>query len=516
MADNLGSFKVFAQGGLNLNRDVLSQGETQPGSAISLLNYEPAITGGYRRVSGYTNDYGVVPGDSSGGVLGVAVANGINDGILAARKPSTGSNYLHYWNNSTSAWVAVTTSGSPTMTGVTKVRFERFNFSTPKVLLTDGVNPAASYDGTTYTQITHADAPSAPKYSAVFKNHVWLAGDPSERNNLYFSAPTDETKWSPADGAGVINVGFPIVAIKPFRDSLFIFGINSIKRLVGNNVSDWVVEHVTDDLGCLASDSVVEIGGDLLFLSQDGIRPISGTDKIGDVNLETITKNIQSLFTDVILEEDLEALSSVVIRNKSQFRLFYDIDNGNGLVGGLRLGQQGGISFEFGQLLGIAATCADSGYIGQYEYVIHGDAEGKVHRQESGNSFGGTNIVSLYQTPFLHMQDPEQRKIIHTVATYLRSEGDNDIVMSVIYDYDDTTILNPTNYILSTEGAAAYYNEAIYDDPSAIWSGNPSPVKRVNVSGSGKSVSFRYVTNDTNASHSIQGIVVTFGVGDRL
>jgi hypothetical protein len=52
-------------------------------------------------VSGYTNDYGVVPGDSSGSVLGVAVAAGINDGILAARKPSTGSNYLHYWDNST-------------------------------------------------------------------------------------------------------------------------------------------------------------------------------------------------------------------------------------------------------------------------------------------------------------------------------------------------------------------------------------------------------------------------------
>ena len=514
MADNLASFKVFAQGGLNLNRDVLSQGELQPGSAISLLNYEPAITGGYRRVSGFSNDYGTVAG--TGSVLGVAVANGINDGILAARKPSSGNNYLHYWDTATEAWVAVTTAGSPTMTGVTKVRFERFNFGTPKVMLTDGINPAATYDGTTYTQITDAFAPTDPKYSTVFKNHMWFAGDPAEEYNLYFSAPADETKWNPADGAGVINVGFPIVAIKPFRDSLFIFGTNNIKRLVGNNISDWQVLHVTDDLGCLATDSVVEIGGDLLFLSQDGIRPIGGTDKIGDVNLETITKNIQSLFTDVILEEDLNALSSVVIRSKSQFRLFYDVDNANGLIGGLRMGQQGGIGFEFGQLLGIEATSADSGYIGQNEYVIHGDSSGKVHRQESGNSFGGNNIVSLYQTPFLHMQDPEQRKIIHTVATYLRAEGDSDIVMSVIFDYDDTTILNPTNFTLSTEGAAAYYNEAIYDDTSAIWSGNPSPVQRVNVSGSGKSVSFRYVTNDTNAAHSIQGIVVTFGVGDRL
>ena len=518
MPENLASFKVFAEGGLNLNRDVLSQGERQPGSAISLLNYEPATTGGYRRVSGYTNDYGTVPGDSSGSVLGVSVAAGINDGILAARKPSTGNNYLHYWDDATSAWVAVTTSGSPTMTGVTKVRFTRFNWGTAKVILTDGVNPAATYDGTTYTQITHANAPTDPKFAAVFKNHMWLAGDPGEPHNVYFSAPTDETKWAPADGAGVINVGFPVVAIKPFRDSLFVFGTNNIKRIVGNNISDWQLQHVTDDLGCLASDSVIEIGGDLIFLSQDGMRPISGTDKIGDVNLETLTKNIQSFISDVILTNDLDAVSSVIIRGKSQFRLFYSTESGAALLGGLRMGQQGGIGFEFGQMIGIQATCADSGYIDKEEYVIHGDSDGKVHRQESGNSFGGNNIVSLYQTPFLHMQDPEQRKIIHTVATYLRSEGDNEIIMSVIFDYDDTTILNPTNFILTNEGAAAYYNEAIYDEPSntTIWSGNPSPVQRINVSGSGKSVSFRYVTNDTNAAHSVQGIVVTFGVGDRL
>ena len=513
MADNLGSFKVFAQGGLNLNRDVLSQGETQPGSATTLINYETAVTGGYRRVSGFTNAYGTVTGEGS--VLGVAVANGINDGILAARKPSSGNNYLHKWNNSSSSWDAVTTSGSPTMVGVTKVRFTRFNFGSPKVILTDGINPAATYDGTTYTQITHADAPTDPKFAEVFQNHMFLAGDPAENTNLYFSAPYAETDYSAANGAGVINVGFPIVSIKPFRDSLFIFGINNIKRLVGNNIANFVLEHVTDDLGCLASDSVVEIGGDLLFLSQDGIRPISGTNKIGDVQLESLSKNIQSLFTDVILEEDLDALSSVVVRNKSQFRLFYDVDNANGLIGGLRLGQQGGINFEFGQLLGIEVTCADSAYIGQFEFVIHGDKSGKVHRQEQGNNFGGNNIVSVYQTPFLHMQDPEQRKIIHTVATYLRSEGDNEIIMSVIYDYDDNTILNPTNFALNTEGAAAFYNEAIFNT-TAIFDGNPSPVQRVNVSGSGKSVSFRYVTNDTNAAHSIQGIVVTFGVGDRL
>ena len=512
MADNLASFKVFCQGGLNTSRDVLSQGETQPGSAIGLINYEPAVTGGYRKINGFSNDYGTVTG--TGDVLGVCVANGINDGILACRTPSSGSDYLHYWDTTTEAWVAVTTSGSPTMTGVTKVRFTKYNWGSSKVLLTDAVNPAATYDGTTYTQITHTDAPSAPRLSHVFKNHMFLAGDPSENTNLYFSAPYDETSFAPADGAGVINVGFPIVAIKSFRDVLYIFGTNNIRKLVGDNISNFVLQEVTDDLGCMASDSVIEIGGDLLFLSQDGLRPISGTDKIGDVNLETVSKDIQSIFTDIVFDIDLEGLNAVVIRQKTQFRYFFAAADSQGIIGGFRQ-TPNGLQFEYSQMLGISATASDSGYIGQYEYVIHGDANGKVHRQEQGNDFDGTDIFSVFQTPFFHMQDPEQRKVFYTVATYLRAEGDNEIVMSALYDYEDVDTLSPTNFTLTTAGAAAYYNEAIYNS-TAIFDGNPAPVKRTNISGSGKSASFKFVTNDSNASHSIQGLVITFGVGDRL
>ena len=511
MADNLGSLKIFAEGGLNTNRDVLSQGERQPGSATLLTNYEPAVTGGYRRINGYSNDYGTVPG--TGSVLGVSVADGINDGILAARKPSSGNNYLHYWSNSSEDWVAVTTSGSPTMTGVTKVRFTKYNWSAPKVILTDGINPAATYNGTTYTQVTDSNAPDSPKFSASFQNHMFLAGDPTDNYNLYFSAPYDETDFDPANGAGVINVGFPIVAIKSFRNELYIFGTTNIKKLTGQNIANFIVENVTDDLGCMASDSVVEIAGDLLFLSQDGLRPISGTNKIGDVNLESLSKNIQSVFTDVVFDIDLEGLSSVIVHQKSQVRFFFAAADSQGIIAGFR-DTPNGLGFEFGQLLGLEATCAASGYLGQYEYVIHGSSTGKVHRQESGDSFDGGDIFSVYQTPFLHMEDPEIRKIIYEVATYLRSEGDNEIIMSVLYDYEDFFSLSPSNFTLTTSGAAAYYNEARYDS-TAIYNGNPSPVQRTSISGSGKSVAFKYVTNDTNASHSIQGIVVTYGVGDR-
>ena len=512
MADNLASFKVFCQGGLNTSRDVLSQGETQPGSAVSLINYEPAVTGGYRKMSGYSNDYGTVPGSNN--VLGVCVANGVNDGILAARHNTGNTNYLYRWDNSSSAWVAITTPGSVNVSTFPKVRFSRYNWGTSKVVITDGVNRAATYDGSTYTQITNTNAPTAPKVSHIFKNHLFLAGNATESTSLWFSAPYSETDFDPADGAGVINVGFPIVAIKSFRDALYIFGSNNIRKLVGNNIADFVLEEVTDDLGCVATDSIIEIGGDLLFLSQDGLRPISGTDKIGDVNLETVSKDIQSIFTDVVFDVDLDKLNAVVIRQKTQFRFFLGAADGQGIIGGFRQ-TPNGLQFEYGQMLGVFTTCATSGYIGQNEFVIHGDSNGKVHRQEQGNDFDGEAIFSVFQTPFFHMQDPEQRKVFYTVATYLRSEGDNELIMSALYDYEDVDTLRPTNFRLTTKGAASYYNEALYNS-TAIFDGNPAPVRRTNISGSGMSASFKYVTNDTNASHSIQGIVVTFGVGDRL
>ena len=601
MVDSVSTFRAVCRGGLNTGADVLSTGEDSPGSATQLLNYEPNLEGGYRRLTGFANNFGTVPG--TGSVLGVQVAAGINQGILACRTPSSGNNYLHHWsfyytvavtsgqgssftvgetvsavtsssdssstgitgtviakasasltinfgtitvaaestsifatNNvitgaSSSAsttvtstptvvgWTAVSTSGSPTMTGVSKVRFTEINFGVPKVVLTDGINPAATYDGSTYTQITDSNAPTDPLISAEFQNHLFLAGDPAQPSNLFFSAPTAETDFSPANGGGVINVGFEIVAIKKFRNVLFIFGKNNIKRLVGDNSANFVLESVTSNLGCLSTDSVIELGGDLLFLAPDGIRPIGGTNKIGDVNLETVSKTIQSQIKNTILSEDLSKLSSVLIRSKSQFRYLFDTPSSQGILGALRE-TKGNISFEFAQTFGIECTCADSGYIGVNplkEFVIHGARNGKVFEQESGNAFDTSNILSIFKTPFIYMGNPEQRKTFYSTSTYMSAEGNFSVALSVTYDYDNTDIATPDNLTLSTTSPGAFFdrgtNVAVFDTTD-IFDGNPSPVESATFSGSGKAIALTFVTDDTNESHSIQGFTITHGLGD--
>ena len=517
MADRINGYKVNCIGGLNTNRDVLSQPERFPGTATELVNYEPAITGGYRRVSGFANDYGTVPGQ--GNVLGVCVAENLNDSIFACRKPSSGTDYFYKWSDSSEDWVAVTTPGTITMTGVNKVRFAKYNWGSDEIALTDGINPAATYDGTTYTQITDANAPNSPKYVDVFKSHLFLAGDATDPYNLYFSSPFQATDFNPANGAGVINVGFEIVQIKQFRDALFIFGKNQIKALLGSSLSDFTLTEITNNLGCIASDTVIEVVGNLVFLAADGFRPIAGTDRIGDVELQTLSKPIQFTVSAILREIltstiNTETITSVVVRNKSQFRFFIPDESNFGLLAGIRQTEQG-FNFEYSQLFGIPATCADSDFIGAEEYVIHGDSTGKVYRQEVGTSFDGEGILSIYKTPYYYFEDPTVRKNFYNISTFLRSEGASEIVFTVGYDFDDTVnVFNPGNFTISTSGAAAYYNEAVYD-AAAIYDGNPSPVEKTNISGSGFSISFRYVTNDTNASHTIQGFVLNYSYNDR-
>jgi hypothetical protein len=483
------------------------------GTALRMINYEPSLSGGYRRISGFQNDYGTVTG--TGPVLGVHVNGELGDGIFACRKPTSGNNYLHKWNNSTESWDAITTTGSPTMTNVDRVRFIDYNWSGEVLLLTDGINPASTYDGTSYVQITDSNAPTDPKYAEEFASHIFLAGSSTEPYNLYFSAPVNALDFDPANGAGVINVGFTITAIKKFRNTLFVFGANSIKRLVGTSAANFTLENVTANLGCVAPDSVVEFGGDLLFLAPDGIRPISATDRIGDIELASVSKEIQDIFDNYYLSENVTDISIVVIRKKSQFRFFFKNDASLSLIGSIRKSQGKQSIFEYSQLIGIEANCVASGYIGQFEFVIHGDSNGKVHRQEQGTDFDGEDIFSLYQTPYFYMDDPDIRKNIHSINTYLKSEGSTEIFVGLYYDYEDVYSLNPNSYNFSTARAAAYYNSAIYDDADSIYDGNPSPKALTNVSGSGKSVSISYVTENASPSHTIQAITMTYGLADR-
>ena len=54
MADRIESYKLVCGGGLNSNENHLDLSDNKPGSATRLINYEPGLFGGYRRIEGFS------------------------------------------------------------------------------------------------------------------------------------------------------------------------------------------------------------------------------------------------------------------------------------------------------------------------------------------------------------------------------------------------------------------------------------------------------------------------------
>ena len=89
---------------------------------------------------------------------------------------------------------------------------------------------------------------------------------------------------------------------------------NSIKKISVNSSGAFALENVTTNVGCVAPDSVLEIGGDLVMLSASGVRPIAGTSRIGDIELSPLSTSIQSKLVDTIANYDLSDLDGGVVR----------------------------------------------------------------------------------------------------------------------------------------------------------------------------------------------------------
>ena len=53
MPDQIENLKIICAGGLNSNENHLDLSDNEPGVATRLVNFEPSLFGGYRRISGY-------------------------------------------------------------------------------------------------------------------------------------------------------------------------------------------------------------------------------------------------------------------------------------------------------------------------------------------------------------------------------------------------------------------------------------------------------------------------------
>ena len=537
-------FAVACQGGLNRVASQLELLRT-PGEAKRLQNFEVSTTGGYRRISGYSQFGDGTRPNSTNSILGLKV---YADGVIAC----SGTNI--YFSQDGDSWLQINmasvagggdnystftgrSAAARTSQGQADFTIYEGNTDYGELIITDkgtGISPfyfkmtgtgSALSSRTYYAKtITVGDGSVYPKFCVVHDKHLVVAGAGTAPNTIYYSGTDDIDSFS-SSGSGSILLDDQVVGLRSFRNNLIIFCRNSLYKLENINNEDTIaVTPITKNIGCLDGASIQEVGGQLLFLAPDGIRTVAGTARIGDVELGSLSRKVVPIFTDIATNIDSYNISSAVIRKKSQYRLFYGSSSlstktSEGVVGTLRINPEGGSRFEWAELLGIQASQGfTSGFDkDNIEKMYHGDYAGYVYNHDTGNSFNPagveTSVVAAYESPDMDFGDLGTLKTLKYIKISVSPEGTVQPSLRVRYDYDDVNIPQPGVYTLSTVPSPAIFGKGLFN--SAVFGAGDSPMVRQAIQGSGNTAKFRISSDDTKGPYTINGLYIDYEPSGR-
>ena len=395
------------------------------------------------------------------------------------------------------------------------------------VYITDGANKIAEFQieldsgsNVFHFETLERSTPINPKRCTIFSERLVVAGQSDADSTVAYS-----TRLKPYDftgaSAGTIDTGDVIVGIKVFRNSLVVFCKNSIFELT-NLDSTPILKSVTKNIGCVDGNTIQEIGGDLVFLAPDGLRTVAGTARIGDVELSSISRKILPLINNLLDNISSFTISSMVIRERSQYRLFYfqsgqAASSQKGIIGTFKFDANGVPAFEWSETLGMEIKRCTSDLNNNNEEVQFGSNEtGFVYQLDTGNNFDGSNIDAQFQTPDMDYGDNGLRKSLYAVKANIEPEGtNNNLKLLVRYDFESTEVPQPGSVNVGNLSSAAVFGASSSIFGTSVFGAVVLPSKRMIVTGSGFSNNFKFFSNDTDASYSVNGMFVSFIAGGR-
>ena len=496
-------------GGMRFDLPPVAIDSKAPGSLIDASNFQTGLLGGYQRINGYQKwDTDVVPG--SGRVLGAFV---YNLGVIATR----GNGNVYY--STGSGW------GSPIITGLSGTgqhRGHAYHWSSLRIVIVNSTDYASLWDGSSATSLTNG--PSGATAVTEYNGCLFL----SQGSTLYGSAPYDESTFDTGSGGFAVVVGDTIQGLSTWRNDLYIFCNSSIYKLSGTSAADYVFSTITSSIGCIFPDTIQEMAGDIYFMSPDGLRTISGTARIGDVNLETVTYPVQSFMNYYSALYAGKQVTSTVIDSRSQYRLMFSdvgdvtspgliIDMGNANPNYYSEGQ----TFEFFKMAGFQASCADHGALedGVTQLAIHGDYNGYIMRHEMGYSFDGANIPAYIQLPYLVFDDPELRKVLYKLRAYVIVDSNAlaQITIQANFDDNDPGTPQPPAITLSTtySTALAIYGLGTTVYGTSVYGSAAASSYVTNAIGAGHNISVTFSSDDTLPTYTIRTVTMTYAIEAR-
>ena len=397
-----------------------------------------------------------------------------------------------------------------------KTRYSKYRLnSTEKIVGVDGTNYPFIYDGSTFKVLSNSTTDIlGAQFVLSHKNQLFFV----KNENIIFTAPYTDDDFTAAAGSGVINIGGIITGIIVFRETLIIFTEKTISQLTGTTLQDFSLQPITKNVGCVASDTIQEVGGDVMFLGPEGLRLLGASDRIGDFSLGVVSKSIQTEMTSLISANT--TFASCVIKQKSQYRIFGYNDNitsanAKGILGTQMTGEATG-SISWAELVGFKCYVADGDYQDQTETIVFANNDGYIYEMEQGNSFNGLNIVASFATPYVPINDFRVRKTFYKLYLYTDPQGSVTTSVNLKLDFDDQGSVQPSTITLSNSaGSVGFFGSsgAVYG--TTVYGDKLKKQFQTQVIGSGFSVSLQFVSDSQDPPFSLDAATLEYATHDR-
>lgn len=158
--------------------------------------------------------------------------------------------------------------------------------------LTTSTTLGQSIAGITMQTITHFNLTNyCPQYLELYQNRLFLAGFSSTPSTIWFS-DTGEPEGYFADSNIEVrtNDGDYITSLKSYSTRLYILKLNSFYALYGDNPTNFYLQEISHEYGCMNNRCAIVYDDIFLFLDRKGVVQYNGA------NIQVISTKVQAIF----------------------------------------------------------------------------------------------------------------------------------------------------------------------------------------------------------------------------
>lgn len=335
---------------------------------------------------------------------------------------------------------------------------------------------------------------------------IWNADTTTDKVTVQWSDIKNPHKFG-SGTAGTLDTttvwpkgGDIITALAVHNNFLFIFGKQNILVYQGaNSPATMTLYDTITGIGCIARDTVVNTGTDVLFLSETGVRSVMRTIQEKSAPLRDLSKNVRNDLMSAVASEDKATIKAVYSPREAFYLLtlpvlktVYCFDMKSTLQdGSARVTTWSNIepkSFCYksdGTLL-----IGKAGYIGTYTGYLDDTSSYRFQYFTNHTDLGAPSVTSVL------------KKLSVVVI------GGSDQFVTMKWGYDFTGNYYAQNVKIPSQGVA-YYGVNEYNTASSVYSAGTSlQTLTAYPTGAGKVIQTGYEADINGSALSIQKIEI--------